>query len=174
MLRVAPRRAYFELDDHPAPSVVYTLSLERHKKRIMPYGRKFRGDDDGVMDQNSSAKNKLSSGAMMKGDVFDRDSLDCSFVNSLIASAIGCGSPASDTLFGPFRSCEYPSSFRSSKVKNAMLAIARRYVVIENESRESIRPFGLCQSFSVEGKGTSDTEGMAVLLKGKIVLEIIS
>lgn len=104
MLRVAPRSAYFELDDHPAPRVVYTLSLERHKKRTILYGKKLRGDDDGVMDQNNNAKNKFNNGAMMKGDVFDRDSLDCSFVNSLTASATGCGSPANDTLFGPFRS----------------------------------------------------------------------
>ena len=103
MLRVAPSKEYFELEDHPAPRVVYTLSLDRHRNKMIPYGKKIRGDHDGVMDQNSNAKNRFNSGAMMKGDVFDKESLDCSFVNSLTASAIGWGSPIKDTLFGPFR-----------------------------------------------------------------------
>lgn len=35
-LRRAPRRAYFELDDHPAPRVVYTFRLEMHRKNSAP------------------------------------------------------------------------------------------------------------------------------------------
>lgn len=42
-----------------------------------------------------------------------------SLVNSLIASAIGCNRPYGPTILGPFRSCIYPSTFRSNRVKNA-------------------------------------------------------
>jgi hypothetical protein len=30
--RIAPKRAYFEFEDQPAPKVTYTLSLDTHKK----------------------------------------------------------------------------------------------------------------------------------------------
>lgn len=36
ILRSDPRRAYLEFEDHPAPSVEYTLSLETHKKNRIP------------------------------------------------------------------------------------------------------------------------------------------
>lgn len=45
-----------------------------------------------------------------------RVGLFCSFVNSLMASANGCGSPMRETLFGPFRSWKYPINFRSIRV----------------------------------------------------------
>ena len=41
---------------------------------------------------------------------------DCSFTNSLMASANGCGSPIKDTLLGPFRNWKYPMNFRSISV----------------------------------------------------------
>lgn len=56
-------------------------------------------------------------------------------VNSLNASAIGWGMPWRITLLGPFRIWEYPSNFRSSRVKNAIAAKARisvEVVVIVN------------------------------------------
>jgi hypothetical protein len=34
--RIAPNRAYFEFEDHPAAKVVYTLILETHKKNNTP------------------------------------------------------------------------------------------------------------------------------------------
>lgn len=49
-------------------------------------------------------------------------------MNSLRASEMGCGKPWSDTLFGPFRVWEYPKIFRSSNVKKAIAARARRIV----------------------------------------------
>lgn len=42
-----------------------------------------------------------------------------SLIKSLIPSAIGCRSPYGPTTFGPFRSCIYPSTFRSNSVRNA-------------------------------------------------------
>lgn len=51
-----------------------------------------------------------------------------SFVISLRPSAIGCSSPRGPTKLGPFRSCIYPRSFRSSKVRNATaIRIGRMY-----------------------------------------------
>lgn len=49
-------------------------------------------------------------------------------VNSLRASEMGWGMPWRDTLLGPFRAWEYPKSFRSSNVKKAIAARARRIV----------------------------------------------
>ncbi len=37
-LRMAPRRAYLEFENHPAARVVYTFILEIHKTKIMPRG----------------------------------------------------------------------------------------------------------------------------------------
>lgn len=48
----------------------------------------------------------------------------CSFVNSFRTSANGWGRPAIPTLFGPFRSCIYPSIFRSRSVKKAIVRAA--------------------------------------------------
>lgn len=42
-----------------------------------------------------------------------------SLMKSLTPSAIGCRSPYGPTTFGPFRSCIYPNTFRSSKVRKA-------------------------------------------------------
>lgn len=42
-----------------------------------------------------------------------------SFRMSLMPSAIGCSRPNGPTKLGPFRSCMYPSSFRSSRVRKA-------------------------------------------------------
>lgn len=40
-------------------------------------------------------------------------------MNSFIPSATGCNSPYGPTVLGPFRSCMYPNTFRSSNVKKA-------------------------------------------------------
>lgn len=42
-----------------------------------------------------------------------------SFVISFNPSAMGWSSPKGPIRLGPFRSCMYPSSFRSSRVRNA-------------------------------------------------------
>lgn len=42
-----------------------------------------------------------------------------SLINSLIPSAIGCRRPYGPTTFGPLRSCIYPRTFRSIKVRKA-------------------------------------------------------
>lgn len=52
----------------------------------------------------------------MKGNGFECVGLDCSFVNSLMASANGTGIPIRPGLFGPFRVWKYPRNFRSIRV----------------------------------------------------------
>lgn len=42
-----------------------------------------------------------------------------SLINSFTASAIGWRRPYGPTILGPFRSCIYPRTFRSIKVRNA-------------------------------------------------------
>lgn len=42
-----------------------------------------------------------------------------SLINSFTPSAIGCNNPYGPTMFGPFRSCIYPNTFRSRRVRNA-------------------------------------------------------
>lgn len=51
-------------------------------------------------------------------------------MKSFSASAIGWGIPIILTLLGPFRSWIYPSSLRSSSVKNAIASNAQRKIVI--------------------------------------------
>lgn len=40
-------------------------------------------------------------------------------MKSFTPSATGCNSPYGPTMLGPFRSCMYPSTFRSNRVKKA-------------------------------------------------------
>ena len=62
-----------------------------------------------------------SSGLPMKKELCSFLEENPSFEKSFKASAMGCSSPPKDTLFGPFRIWMYPSTLRSSKVKNATL-----------------------------------------------------
>ena len=60
----------------------------------------------------------------------------CSFRNSFMASANGCGRPISPTLFGPLRIWIYPSTFRSSKVKKAIASRIIKKVRIVEDKKE--------------------------------------
>lgn len=66
-LRTAPKRAYFEFEDHPAPRVVYTLMEEIQRNRRTPRGRKQVGQGEGNRDQRASASIRLKAGAAKKG-----------------------------------------------------------------------------------------------------------
>jgi len=46
-LRIAPRRAYLELENQPAARVVYTFILEMHKKRRAPKGKRALAEGEG-------------------------------------------------------------------------------------------------------------------------------
>ena len=103
--RNAPKRAYFELDAHPAPRVVYTFKLETAIKNRMPRGIKKAAYGWGYKDHSRRARIKVMIGDRMYGEVFDSVGFVCSFRNNFSASAKGCGIPIIPTLLGPLRSC---------------------------------------------------------------------
>lgn len=119
-LRKAPNKAYFEFENHPALSVVYTFSLEIHKNISTPKGRKDPGFECGNRHHINRAKNSLNTGATKNGVILAMVGFACSFTRSFKASANGWGIPIIPTLLGPFRIWKYPRALRSSKVKKAM------------------------------------------------------
>lgn len=114
--RRAPKRAYLELENHPAAKVEYTFILERHRKNRAPMGIKKPGWVEGYRVHIIKASRRLRIGANRNGKMLAGEGEDCSFRNSFRASARGCGRPIRATLLGPLRSWKYPSSFRSSRV----------------------------------------------------------
>lgn len=58
----------------------------------------------GYKDHIASARNSPRAGAIRNGTKLASEGEVCSFRNSFRASARGCGSPMSITLFGPLRS----------------------------------------------------------------------
>lgn len=104
--RSAPNSAYFEFEAHPAPRTIYTLSLEIARKIKTLYETNRTGELEGYSVHIISAKIRAKAGAPIKIAWL----LVCgqlnSFVKSFMASAMGCGSPISPTLFGPLRVCE--------------------------------------------------------------------
>ena len=103
-LRKDPSRAYLEFENHPAPSVVYTFILDKHRNRSAPKDRKRGGSGMGYTSHSVSARLRLRIGAIIKGRRFAGAGEACSFKNSFRASARGWGRPIRITLFGPFRS----------------------------------------------------------------------
>lgn len=65
---------------------------------------KYAGELCGNRDHRARARQSPSIGAIINGATLDIVGEFCSFVKSLMTSANGWGSPASPTLFGPFRS----------------------------------------------------------------------
>ncbi len=102
-LRREPRSAYFELEAQPAIITGYTDVLEMVMMSSAPNGRIKDLNGCGYRVHRSSAMNKLNTGAMINGARLEVSGVDHSLVNSLMASANGCGRPAIPTLFGPFR-----------------------------------------------------------------------
>lgn len=74
-----------------------------HKKTRVPSLIKYGGLVKGYSAHNMRARVILKAGAIMKGVIFDFCGFSCSFVNSLIASARGTGSPKKEGLLGPLR-----------------------------------------------------------------------
>lgn len=65
------------------------------------------------------ARLRARMGARINIEIEDVAGRSGSLIKSLIASAIGWSSPYGPTMFGPFRSCIYPRTFRSTSVRNA-------------------------------------------------------
>lgn len=117
--RMAPIRGYFELDDHPDHRIVYVNMLDM---AIINSSPKFMSvNEDGI---GSGVHVISASVSAMIGDSMNKIGDDIvglvgSLIINLIPSAIGCSKPIGPTRFGPFRSCMYPNSLRSSRVRNA-------------------------------------------------------
>lgn len=59
-----------------------------------------------------------------------------SLINNLIPSANGCRSPKGPTMLGPLRSCMYPKTFRSTKVRKAtaiktIIKVSKEFAICE-------------------------------------------
>lgn len=83
--------------------MVYTESLEIARNKAILISIKYLCICEGAMDQSRSARHRLIRGLTRNGEELARVGFGPSFVKSLIASAKGCGIPASATLFGPLR-----------------------------------------------------------------------
>jgi len=114
--RSLPNNEYFEFEHQPAVKIGYTFILDTHKKYKIPNCMYSLWKLWGYKVHSIMAKASLITGAPMNRIEFDIVGFDCSFTNSLIASANGTGKPINLGLFGPFRSCIYPSNLRSIKV----------------------------------------------------------
>ncbi len=97
-------------------NVGYTFILDTHKKYKIPNCMYIDWKLCGYSIHIIIASLSLIVGAAINKIVFDMVGLACSFTNSLMASANGCGSPRSLGLFGPFRIWKYPKNFRSISV----------------------------------------------------------
>ena len=101
--RNAPSSAYFEFEVHPAPKVVYTFNLERHKNIRIPKVKNVGVKGWGYRDHKIKAKARASLGDAKNGKKLAWSGFTSSFKNNLAASAKGWGSPRMPTLLGPFR-----------------------------------------------------------------------
>lgn len=117
--RNAPISAYLEFEAQPEPKIEYTVKLDKaSKNRIV----KFRFDmvngiGSGI--QIASDKVRAIIGISINRICEEVEGRIGSLINSFKPSAIGWSRPIGPTILGPFRSCIYPKTFRSTKVKNA-------------------------------------------------------
>lgn len=117
--RRAPMSAYFEFDAHPEPRIEYTARLDSAKINRTPKFRLMTGWGIGIGAQRVRARVSARIGVARNKNGEDVEGRTGSLINNLTPSAIGCNKPYGPTTLGPFRSCMYPNTFRSSRVKNA-------------------------------------------------------
>lgn len=117
--RRAPIRAYFELEAHPEPKIEYTARLEMARIKSIPRLRSVTGCGIGMGAHSIRARVRARVGAARNRNGDEVDGRMGSLINSFTPSAIGCKRPYGPTTFGPFRSCIYPRTFRSTRVKKA-------------------------------------------------------
>lgn len=87
--RSAPMRAYFELDAHPDPKIVYTVRLEIAKINNKPRLRLIIGWGRGSGIHISRARVKAAVGAAKNKNGEDADGRTGSLIKSFRPSAIG-------------------------------------------------------------------------------------
>lgn len=117
--RRAPISAYFEFEAHPEPRIEYTARLDRAIMNSTPKFRSARAYGIGNGDHIVKANVKANVGVSTNRSGEEVDGRIGSLVKSFTASAIGWRIPQGPTTFGPFRSCIYPRTFRSIKVRKA-------------------------------------------------------
>lgn len=115
--RKDPRSEYFEFEVHPAARVVYTLRLDTHKNRRTLNLMIFTKELLGYKVHKIKDIKRANPGVNVNPRIFLKLGLLNSLLNNFKASANGCKIPPTPTLLGPFRSCAYPKTFRSNKVK---------------------------------------------------------
>lgn len=117
--RIAPISGYFELEDHPDHRIVYVNIPDIAIINSIPRFILVSGDGIGIGAQEISARVRAIIGDTVNRIGDDMVGFIASLVISFKPSAIGWSRPMGPTRFGPLRSCIYPRSFRSSKVRNA-------------------------------------------------------
>lgn len=117
--RMAPISGYFEFDDQPDHKIVYVNMPDMAMMKSRPRFMLVSGSGIGIGAQVVSARVSAKIGDRVNRIGDESVGFVGSFRMSLIPSAIGCSRPIGPTRFGPFRSCMYPSSFRSRRVKKA-------------------------------------------------------
>lgn len=85
----------------------------------IPRFKSARENGMGMGAQIDMARAKAMVGASRKRAWEEVEGRIGSFTNSFTPSAIGWRSPMGPTMFGPFRCCMYPSTFRSIRVRKA-------------------------------------------------------
>lgn len=85
----------------------------------MPRFRSVTGCGIGIGAHSNMARVKANMGVVKNRNGEEVDGRIGSLINSLMPSAIGCNRPYGPTTFGPLRSCIYPSTFRSMRVRKA-------------------------------------------------------
>lgn len=126
--RIAPIRGYFEFEDQPDHKMAYVnmpdMAIINSRPRFMLVNALGIGIGAQEIIDNESAI--IGDRVKRIGD--ERVGFVVSFVISFRPSAMGWSRPRGPTKLGPFRSCIYPSSFRSRRVRNATaIRIGRMY-----------------------------------------------
>lgn len=87
--RSAPIKAYFELDDHPDPRIVYTVRLDKARIKRIPRFKSASEKGIGSGAQIDMAKAKAIVGAIRNIVWEDVEGRTGSLINSFTLSAIG-------------------------------------------------------------------------------------
>lgn len=117
--RMAPIKGYFEFDDQPDHRIVYVNMPDMAMMNSRPKFMLVSGRGIGMGAQVVSARVSAMIGERVNRIGDESVGFVGSFRISFTPSAIGCSRPSGPTRFGPFRSCMYPSSFRSRRVRKA-------------------------------------------------------
>lgn len=121
-------RGYFEFDDHPDHRMVYVNMPDMAIMKSRPRFMLVSASGIGIGAQEIRARDRAMIGDSVNRTGDERVGLVVSFVINFRPSAIGWSRPRGPTKLGPLRSCMYPSSFRSKRVRNATaMRIGRMY-----------------------------------------------